>query len=252
MRKPPTGEPYAGKPPARFGGRGGREPIPTPIHDAHAPLPSPRPHGERATIMLSSRSMIVGEGRPHAQYPLFLRFPGCPPAKARVHVRDFAPTHHCHARTWSEHPLRITRRPVVLAVTRSTQTVVIGLSRARRCVGDMGARTKSEHDSRGGRTNGAPLQTSSSPTLSPLASPGAARQRETRGLAAPMGSTGAPVCSSRHADPGHRRASRVNSGNATGEGRATPAPSRCTHVPSPRPHGERATIKLSIAKHDRG
>ena len=31
MRKPPTGEPYAGKPPVRFGGRGGREPIPTPI-----------------------------------------------------------------------------------------------------------------------------------------------------------------------------------------------------------------------------
>ena len=31
MRKPPTGEPCAGKPPARFGGRGGREPFPTPI-----------------------------------------------------------------------------------------------------------------------------------------------------------------------------------------------------------------------------
>ena len=32
MRKPPTGEPCAGKPPARFGGRGGREPFPTPMH----------------------------------------------------------------------------------------------------------------------------------------------------------------------------------------------------------------------------
>ena len=31
MRKPPTGEPCAGKPPARFGGRGGREPFPTPM-----------------------------------------------------------------------------------------------------------------------------------------------------------------------------------------------------------------------------
>jgi hypothetical protein len=31
MRKPPTGEPYAGEPPVRFGGRGGREPFPTPI-----------------------------------------------------------------------------------------------------------------------------------------------------------------------------------------------------------------------------
>ena len=31
MRKPPTGEPCAGEPHARFGGRGGREPFPTPI-----------------------------------------------------------------------------------------------------------------------------------------------------------------------------------------------------------------------------
>ena len=33
MKKPPTGEPYAGKPPVRFGGRGRREPTPTPIKD---------------------------------------------------------------------------------------------------------------------------------------------------------------------------------------------------------------------------
>jgi len=31
MRKPPTGEPYAGKPHVRFGGRGGPKPFPTPI-----------------------------------------------------------------------------------------------------------------------------------------------------------------------------------------------------------------------------
>ena len=31
MRKLPTGEPYAGKPPVRFGGRGGVTPFPTPI-----------------------------------------------------------------------------------------------------------------------------------------------------------------------------------------------------------------------------
>ena len=31
MRQPPTGEPCAGEPPARFGGRGGREPFPTPV-----------------------------------------------------------------------------------------------------------------------------------------------------------------------------------------------------------------------------
>lgn len=31
MRKPPTGEPCAGKPHARFGGRGGLKSFPTPI-----------------------------------------------------------------------------------------------------------------------------------------------------------------------------------------------------------------------------
>src|SRR5712691_667188 len=31
MRELPTGEPYAGKPPVRFGGRGGVTPFPTPI-----------------------------------------------------------------------------------------------------------------------------------------------------------------------------------------------------------------------------
>ncbi len=31
MRKPPTGEPCAGEPHARFGGRGGRASFPTPI-----------------------------------------------------------------------------------------------------------------------------------------------------------------------------------------------------------------------------
>jgi len=31
MRKPPTGEPCAGEPQARFGGRGQRQPFPTPI-----------------------------------------------------------------------------------------------------------------------------------------------------------------------------------------------------------------------------
>jgi hypothetical protein len=31
MRQPPTGEPCAGEPHARFGGRGGSFPFPTPI-----------------------------------------------------------------------------------------------------------------------------------------------------------------------------------------------------------------------------
>ncbi len=34
----PTGEPCAGEPPAWFGGRGGREPFPTPIEQHYAVL----------------------------------------------------------------------------------------------------------------------------------------------------------------------------------------------------------------------
>ena len=34
MKKPPTGEPYAGKPPVRFGGRGGEShPDPYPVFE---------------------------------------------------------------------------------------------------------------------------------------------------------------------------------------------------------------------------
>src|SRR6516165_1624649 len=36
MKKPPTGEPYAGKPPVRFGGRGGLNPS-RPLSDACLP-----------------------------------------------------------------------------------------------------------------------------------------------------------------------------------------------------------------------
>ena len=38
MRKPPTGEPYAGKPPVRFGGRGGAS-LPDPYQGRSAALP---------------------------------------------------------------------------------------------------------------------------------------------------------------------------------------------------------------------
>ena|SRR5437773_6831612 len=37
MRKPPTGEPCAGEPHARFGGRGRREPFPTPYQSLFYP-----------------------------------------------------------------------------------------------------------------------------------------------------------------------------------------------------------------------
>ena len=51
MRKLPTGEPYAGKPPVRFGGRGGRNAIPTPIAAARCPAnKAKRPPRERRPL----------------------------------------------------------------------------------------------------------------------------------------------------------------------------------------------------------
>ena len=36
--RPPTGEPDAGDLPVRFGGRGRRQPLPTPINEVHSPV----------------------------------------------------------------------------------------------------------------------------------------------------------------------------------------------------------------------
>jgi hypothetical protein len=51
MKKLPTGEPYAGKPPVRFGGRGGRQPFPTPIDSMRARVTA----YTRATVFLAAR-----------------------------------------------------------------------------------------------------------------------------------------------------------------------------------------------------
>jgi len=52
MRKPPTGEPCAGKPPARFGGRGGRKPFPTPTGQRRVCARGP---GHRQAGLIRSR-----------------------------------------------------------------------------------------------------------------------------------------------------------------------------------------------------
>src|SRR5215208_4893708 len=58
MRKPPTGEPCAGKPHARFGGRGRRKPFPTPIKPElfyFSPRLFTKPLSSNSLTMLSSR-----------------------------------------------------------------------------------------------------------------------------------------------------------------------------------------------------
>jgi hypothetical protein len=53
MQKPPTGEPYAGKPPVRFGGRGRRKPIPTPIpiSRVYLAIPAAQLRGRRRHLL---------------------------------------------------------------------------------------------------------------------------------------------------------------------------------------------------------
>ena len=60
MKKPPTGEPYAGKPPVRFGGRGRRKPIPTPIGLHICSLIPPDP---REVIRLAELHVVDAELR---------------------------------------------------------------------------------------------------------------------------------------------------------------------------------------------
>ena len=68
MKKPPTGEPYAGKPPVRFGGRGRRKPIPTPI--------SARIAAQRHNIVRLRASHSWGPGSALAQAREFGRDKG--------------------------------------------------------------------------------------------------------------------------------------------------------------------------------
>src|SRR5208282_692352 len=67
MKKPPTGEPYAGKPPVRFGGRGRRKPIPTPISSS---LTFPAVHQRSSNVSSHSHERNsaderVREPKPH-------------------------------------------------------------------------------------------------------------------------------------------------------------------------------------------
>src|SRR5262245_25235614 len=55
MRKPPTGEPCAGEPHARFGGRGGRKPFPTPITRG-----GQRNHVQEMEALMKQRLLVAG------------------------------------------------------------------------------------------------------------------------------------------------------------------------------------------------
>src|SRR5687768_13839538 len=66
MKKPPTGEPYAGEPPVRFGGRGGHKPFPTPIMRRFSDVESR--HGSR--VSLRSPGMTVRESGAGARVSL--------------------------------------------------------------------------------------------------------------------------------------------------------------------------------------
>ena len=60
MWKPSTGEPYAGKPPVRFGGRGGRKSFPTPIKKAWL---SWRPTGRNVALIVGCPLSAIAGGR---------------------------------------------------------------------------------------------------------------------------------------------------------------------------------------------
>src|SRR5215831_2559877 len=69
MRKPPTGEPCAGESHARFGGRGRREPFPTPIglwKDANSTWPGSIENNVRthlSTVDRLEKILLVGRHR---------------------------------------------------------------------------------------------------------------------------------------------------------------------------------------------
>jgi hypothetical protein len=58
MLKPPTGEPCAGEPHARFGGRGGLQPFPTPIKNQSGRLLL----GEEVELFIAAELDLEGEG----------------------------------------------------------------------------------------------------------------------------------------------------------------------------------------------
>ena len=78
MRKPPTGEPSAGEPHARFGGRGGRKPFPTPISlprrrysGTHVSCPLPRLRCAATRESRASKSLVgLGDNAPAVDHLL--------------------------------------------------------------------------------------------------------------------------------------------------------------------------------------
>ena len=78
MRKPPTGEPYAGKPHVRFGGRG-EETLPDPYCYEFAP-----PEGVACTKWRARTPALLGKER----FALFLTLTGTPPETAHWDYSD--------------------------------------------------------------------------------------------------------------------------------------------------------------------
>src|SRR5712691_12785130 len=85
MRKPPTGEPYAGKPPVRFGGRGGVTPFPTPIGSRGSAVgmtrsqqreKAPLPSGHGAPSTVQNVAVSADEAGMRVDRFLEARFPG--------------------------------------------------------------------------------------------------------------------------------------------------------------------------------
>ena len=68
MRQPPTGEPCAGEPPARFGGRGGFRPFPTPIQQ--------EPCNESTLLLRDHRIFRVEHKDPAAPLTAMILFAG--------------------------------------------------------------------------------------------------------------------------------------------------------------------------------
>jgi len=83
MRKPPTGEPYAGKPPVRFGGRGRRQPFPTPIEQCIK-----QRRWTRRPAAASSRPRPVGRGGDRRRGRGRRRCAGRPPGR-RPRIRPW-------------------------------------------------------------------------------------------------------------------------------------------------------------------
>ena len=81
MRKPLTGEPYAGEPHVRFGGRGGREPFPTPINARTQRISASISSAFTGTPrVISSQPFEVTMASSSMRMPMLWNFSGTPSA----------------------------------------------------------------------------------------------------------------------------------------------------------------------------